>query len=189
VANHVGGGRAGPLKAHVQRPAVAGSLESARSVVGRIANRFGISLPRQRRRAPRTGPGTTSDRPRCRRMRPTTAVSRIRATSVIRPAHRGHASTSKPKLRSISSAHARFGRRPTRPPWAHARAASGGPTSSSTVAGTTASRHTARGTTLRQGSGWPELRRRPGPPGAPGTRPDRIPTASSRPPTDRSSRR
>jgi len=54
VANHVGGGHAGPLKAHFQRPAVAGSLESARSVVGRIANRFGISLPRQRRRAPRT---------------------------------------------------------------------------------------------------------------------------------------
>lgn len=46
-------------------------------------------------------------------MRVTTAASRTSATSVIRPEHRGHANTSQPKLRSISSAQSQFGLRPT----------------------------------------------------------------------------
>jgi hypothetical protein len=50
------------------------------------------------------GEGTSVGRPRCRRIRPMTAASSMSATRRTRPPHRGHPSTSNPKVRAISDA-------------------------------------------------------------------------------------
>jgi hypothetical protein len=54
-------------------------------------------------------PGTSVGRPRWSRIRQITRASSMIAISRSRPWHRGHASTSNPKLRCISCAHSRFG--------------------------------------------------------------------------------
>jgi hypothetical protein len=147
------------------------------------ATPLGLGSPRQRRCAPGARRWHRVRLSQVAQMRPPTAASRIRATSVIRPAQLGHASTSKPKLRSMSSAQARLGRRRTRPRCAHAWAGA---------------RYIGAVTHDRRRRRLPQRRARRqhaivqdqfdvaavgAPPCAPRTPPVQTPTASSRPPT------